>query len=522
MGRTVGHGMGWMVLGTVLAKGAAFVSQIVLGIILLPEQFGVYFTALSIAGFVQVVRDGGVREVLVQRGASEYDELAGPVFWLAAAMNTGAGLLLAGLAPLLSRVYDQPLTPLLLVIALSLPLSTPAAVQQCRLRIDLRFGVLSRIQMVSALTRHASTIAFALAGLGSRSFVLPLLLVAVVEGVWSFWATRQHRAPWLRAPRISIWGRLLRTGGWMVFQTLANILLDVGAFAVLGLLISDTAIVGVYGFAYNWIAQIGVLLSYNMQQVLFPALTRIAAEPARFRDAAVRALRALMLVGAISCLGLAAVMDPLENLLWHDKWDQAVLPVMILGVFFAFRVSFGLCAAVLMARARFRALSFVTLFEGLGVVGGAALGAWIHGSAAGIALWTGAALAIGRLAGTGIVLGRIGVSFPGVLAAFLPAWLLATLAAAGAVGAERLLGLGALLESAWPAESARELLGSRFGGYAHLAFVQGPRLAFLGGVCSLAFFAAARLVIPRQLSDTISALPGRLGRPLGRMLRIGA
>ncbi len=224
MGHTVGHGMGWMVLGTVLAKGAAFIAQIALGIILLPEQFGVYFTALAIAGFVQVVRDGGVREVLVQRGEAHYSSLAGPVFWLAMAMNLGAGLLLAGVAPALSRLYGQPLTPLLLVIALSLPLGTPAAVLQCRLRIDLRFGVLSRIQMVSALVRHGSTIAFALSGLGAQSFVLPLLLVALVEGVWSFWATRGVRPPWMLAPRVGTWIGLLRTGWWMIFQTLANIL----------------------------------------------------------------------------------------------------------------------------------------------------------------------------------------------------------------------------------------------------------------------------------------------------------
>lgn len=521
MGHTVGHGMGWMVLGTVLAKGAAFIAQIALGIILLPEQFGVYFTALAIAGFVQVVRDGGVREVLVQRGEAHYASLAGPVFWLAMAMNLGAGLLLAGVAPALSRLYGQPLTPLLLVIALSLPLGTPAAVLQCRLRIDLRFGVLSRIQMVSALVRHGSTITFALVGLGAQSFVLPLILVAIVEGVWSFWATRGVRPPWMLAPRVGTWIGLLRTGWWMIFQTLANILLDVGAFAVLGLIVSN-AIVGVYGFAFNWIAQVGVLLSYNMQQVLFPALTRIAAEPVRFRDATLRALRALMLVGAISCLGLAAIMDPLETLLWRHKWDDAVLPVMILGVFFAFRVSFGLCAAVLMSQANYRAFGVVTLLEGLGVVAGGAIGAWASGSAVGIALGTGIALCVGRLAGTGVVLGRIGIPFSRVITAVLPAWALATLAAAAAVGADRFLGLGAWLESIWPAGSADSVLGARLAKYAHPAFVEGTRLVFLGAACGLLFLAMARLVIPRQLADTLSAMPARLARPARRLLQISA
>lgn len=512
-----------MVFGTALAKGAAFIAQIVLGWLLLQEDFGLYFTALAVAGFVQVMRDGGVREVLVQRGAAAYANLAGPVFWLALAMNVAAGAILAGLAPVIAGLYEEPrLTPLLLVIAVSLPLSTPAAILLAKLRIDLRFGVVSRISIVSAIARHGGTIALAYWLKSPMAFVLPLILVAVVEWAWAWWATREERPPWMKAARVREWIGLLKAGYWMIVQTLANVLLDVGSFAVLGLIVTQ-AVVGTYGFAFNWIAQVGVLLSFNMQQVLFPALTRVQDDPARLRDATLRSLRALMLVAAISCLGLAAVMEPLEKLLWHGKWEAAVVPVMVLGVFFAFRVSFGLCAAVLMAAGRFRAFSFLTMAEGVGVMAAGAIGAAIHGDATGIAMWTGAQLAIGRLVATVIVLKPLGIGAGEVLRAGVPAWLLATLAAAAAVMVDRSGGVQSVLAGI---DVARLVSGwgasLKWAQRLDSIATEGARMLVISMACAGLFAVAARVLIAGQVSEALDALPGRVGRPVRAILRLRA
>ncbi|HYE01663.1 MAG TPA: oligosaccharide flippase family protein [Phycisphaerales bacterium] len=512
LGQSVGRGLSWMVAGTLLAKGAAFLTQVVLGWMLSQGDFGVYGTALAVSGLVGIFRDGGVREYLVQRGAAEYRALLGPVFWLAVTLSLATGAVLAACSPLLARLYgDDRLVALLLVIAASLPLSTPAAVLQTRLRVELRFGVLSRIAVVSSALRAGLTILLALLGFGPMSFVLPLFGIALYEGVAAYAATRDR--PWRLPARVRTWGGLLARTKWLVFSSLAGIVLDFGAFAVLALIV-DEGVVGVFYFALNLVAQVGVLLSFNVQQVLFPALARLGDEPDRLREASLRALRALMLAGSAVSLLLAAVADPLEAFLWQGRWEAAVPAIQVLGVLFPFRVSFGLTAAVMLAEGRFRRYSVLTLLEGLAITAGAAVAAALVGSATTIALGAGLVMAAGRAAVTGIELGRLGAPPPRTAAAMAPWWLLALGSAAVALLLDRAAGPGleALLPSGSPGGGRAPLLA--------LLAVQAVRGSLIAAAFLALFAGGARLLLPGPLADALAVGPARAARVARRALRL--
>ncbi|MDX2146917.1 MAG: oligosaccharide flippase family protein [Planctomycetota bacterium] len=521
VGRAVGRGVSWMLLGTGLSKGAAFISQVVLGAMLLSEDFGLFFIAFSVAGFAQVLRDGGVREVLVQRGPDTYTALVGPVFWLALAMNLVAGGLLALSAGQLSEWYGRPeLAPLLLVIAASLPMGTLGAVLQCRLRMDLRFDVISRLTIVSAIVRNGLTIGLAWAGFGAMSFVWPLIAVAVLESAWAYAAVREP--VWRRAPAIRRWANLLRDGKWMIAQTLANILLDVGIFAVLGMIVGES-VVGYYGFAYNWIAQVGVLLSYNLQQVLFPALAQLRDDTERLRVATLRTLRALMLMGAAASIGFSVVMDPLEQLLWNGKWQESVLAVMLLGLFFVFRITYGLTTALLLARGAFRSLFSFTLVEGAGLIAAGSLGAWMFKSAWGIALCVGVWLLVGRTLVCLAVLGPRGLGAPTarVLGSMAPAWLVGTAAGGVAFALDAIIGMRDHVARA--AQLIAPALPEGLPGGAERwagAAASGVRLMIEGLVFVIAFAVLARMFLSTELREATNVAPARIGRVARRMLKL--
>ncbi len=129
LGRATGSGAAWMFAGTIAGKMMSFLAQGVVGWVLTKGDFGVFATAASVAGFIAICRDAGVGQYLVQRGAAEYPRLSGPLFWLAMVFNSIAGLLVAVSAwPLAMHVYDSPeLVPVLLVMALTVPMGTPAS-----------------------------------------------------------------------------------------------------------------------------------------------------------------------------------------------------------------------------------------------------------------------------------------------------------------------------------------------------------------------------------------------------------
>ena len=120
----VGRGFSWLTLSIVAGKVLGAVTQLLLGRWISDEQFGDIAIMLSIATVVKVFQDGGVPQVLVQRGAAAFERSMGAAFWLSMTLACGAGLVLAASAPVVAAVYEAPaLTGLLWIVVISLPLS---------------------------------------------------------------------------------------------------------------------------------------------------------------------------------------------------------------------------------------------------------------------------------------------------------------------------------------------------------------------------------------------------------------
>ncbi|MDX2016047.1 MAG: oligosaccharide flippase family protein [Planctomycetota bacterium] len=525
---SVGAGVSWMALATVIGKLATFFAQIALGWLLSKGDFGVYATAISVAGFVMLFRDGGVRELLIQRGQAQYEKLVGPVFGMAATINLATALTLAALAEPISHAFTQSpedaqrLKPLLWIIAASLPLGTPAAILQARLRMNLQFGILSRIQMISSILRQASTVGFAIAGLGPLSFVLPLFVCALYEGIASWRATRE--APWARSWAPGKWLGLFMTTIWLCFGSVSNFMLDMGDQAVISTMVPSQT-VGTYYFAVMIMAQLGVLMSYNLQLVLMPALTRLKDNRDRLREALLKSLRVLMIVAAPGCLGLAVLMEPVERVLWHGKWDAAVLVVQIFGIFYPLRITFGATTALLQSQGRFRAWSLKTFLEGLCFMGGAALGAHFGARelvpglnhAAHIALGVGLGMLISRSIVLTLSLASVGASFRQRVVCVVPAWLLAVGVAGACWAVDWALvdraGLVAGAQS-WLTDHAK--LGSQLA-ETLVQLVRGGLLFTL--YCAL-YIPAARLLLAQHLREALETMPARLRPRLARLVRL--
>src|SRR2546426_9109659 len=95
MAKSAGRGAAALSGASLALRGLNFLGQVVLGAILIDRDFGLFAIANSVAGFILVLRDGGMQTLIVQRGASEYEELEGPAFWLGLVFNSLAGVLLA-------------------------------------------------------------------------------------------------------------------------------------------------------------------------------------------------------------------------------------------------------------------------------------------------------------------------------------------------------------------------------------------------------------------------------------------
>jgi O-antigen/teichoic acid export membrane protein len=313
----------------------------------------------------------------------------------------------------------------------------------------------------------------------------------------------------------------MRHAGWLMLGALAMNLINMGDYFVIGFVVGP-AVVGVYFFAFQLVAQMTVMLSDNLQQVLFPTLTRLQDEPERLRSATLRTLRAFSFLAAPASLGLAVTIPFIEQVIWQGKFAHDAVPaVQILCLFFAFRLTNGFTMSVLKARGAFQGWFWTTLVEGVGVVAAATLGAWLGGQPWTIALAVGVWAVISRLGITLYAVRPNEITPMEVADALLRPLLLAV--AAGAVVmipswalAERmevwLAPVTALAPAPVPEESGWAFTSQTL----HALLMLGIQ----GVGFSILFLALARLLAARQFADCLDALPARIATVARRLLRL--
>ncbi len=382
-GAAAAHGAAWLGSAALVGKAASFTAQWALGWLLSKDDFALWALAISSSAVVMALRGGGTARILVQRGP-QYTQLVRPTYLIALAINCVLGSAMAAAAPAIAWYFDKPGLPKLIwILAASLPLSTPAMVLLSKLTIDLRFRDVARINAISSVLRHGSSVLFALAGLGPASFVLPLLVTAVFEAVASAraagWVPRGDR------PSRGLLVDIFHSSKWILLGTAGTWLMLMGPFLVVGKLDPDE--VGPLFFGFQIADSATALFAVPLMAVLVPSFVQIRDDRPRLASACVKAYRQTCLTGAAAGFGLAVVADPLIKLLWWTgKWDSVIPVVVLLSSTVLFRSQWLIGYSVLESSGRWRALAWVTLADAAGILAASALGS-MFGGLLSIAIW---------------------------------------------------------------------------------------------------------------------------------------
>lgn len=439
LARATSRGFSWMSVSLVVGRAILFVAQVVLGWILTQEDFGVFAIVAAVIAFAKVFHSGGVPLVLVQRGNDEYERLQGAAFWMGMCFSVGAAIVLAAAAPWIGQIYDEKrLVPLLWILAVTLPLGSPASLLRAKLQLDLRFRAISLITVTRVVIRSVGMIVLAFLGSGIYCFVIPMLFVAVFEDVATYLATRA--TPWLHPARFREWPMLLKDSYWVIFATIFRGLSRNGDVVVLGLLIPQT-LLGCYFFGYQLTIQITYLVALTLRQVLFPVMSKFASQPQRHANAIVRTVRMLMLLAAPASMLIAAIIRPAEEIIWKLKWAEAVPLMQVFSVVAPILILTDVAHSALTSRGQFRRSGLVILAEGLWLMGSAWLAVMLAGTEniTAIAIWIfGLQIAFALVVNT-LVLKTFHIQPMTFLRSVLPQWAVALVPLGAALAVGRLL-----------------------------------------------------------------------------------
>jgi O-antigen/teichoic acid export membrane protein len=366
-------GVIWGAGGALIYQALALFVQTTLTYLVSKAQYGTYGKAFAILTMTMLLQQAGFNEILLRR-ASRLRLWGTVAFWCAGFLGCCGSLLLLMLAYPLGLLYRDHALTVLLLMACPVPLVRsllvlPTAELINRMRFRIHYGLMS----LNAVATSLATLGFAWAGCAEKSFIAAILLIEPLY-VLTLWRIAGSRVR--GGPRFSRWLPLVKDLRFTFGSNTARWMRSSVDPLILGLFASQ-AVVGVYFFAQSMVVQIVRVITLNLSGVLLPALNKIADDPVRQTTAFLRASRAMLLIGAPFCVGLAAVA-PLFVRVFLDvqKWSSLppVLTALALGT--VFRLLDEPAQALISAQGRFRLGFRMAVMTGSAYLLASAIGSW--------------------------------------------------------------------------------------------------------------------------------------------------
>lgn len=334
----------WVTVVRVAAESIGLASTVVLARLLTPGEFGRAALTLILFEIAYSLANEGFGTPLVQRRTIDTGHVRSA---LTMATALGAGLSVA--AALLTLVVVPPVfgaapVGLFLISAPVFLIAGPGAVAQSVLAREMDFRRLGAIEVVALVVNIASTIVFALAGLGAAALVLGRLLQAVVTVCGQVRVARLPLPGWdaRKARDIGRFGTS-SAGAGLLWALTRNI-----DYTIVGAKLGAVQ-AGFYWRAFSLAVEYQNRITAIMQRVALPIYSRAEniddMRALRFRVVRAHSAAIIPLLGLIG-----AVAPTLVPWLYGPSWEPAVVPTQLLALAgVTYPVSAGLGALIFAA-----------------------------------------------------------------------------------------------------------------------------------------------------------------------------
>jgi lipopolysaccharide exporter len=322
--------MKWTAVASGFGLFVQAVQTIAAARLLEPVDVGAFTLCTVILLFVEAVADFGLSAYVIHREDLSNLQLAAlQTAHVVLGWSLGIGVVLV--APLAGRVFGSDLAGRLLALcAVSYFVNPFGGRVEWLLRRDLRFNVISRVQVIAGFAGLVVFLVLALAGVGAMSLAVGYLVRACFAAGQYAWIGRgctlfvsPHEFPWRVA--------LSHFGLPQIGERVMNVLSERLDQLVIGPLAGMEAL-GHYSFARNLLSLPVGRVNSIVTQVALPMLARIQGSQAVRATVYVRLTGALMMINAPYAVGLAVLASAAVPKIFGAEWLPSVPLVQTLAV----------------------------------------------------------------------------------------------------------------------------------------------------------------------------------------------
>lgn len=348
LGRRTARGFMWAIVAAVGGRLISVAALAVVARILVPRDFGLFTFALVYVTYLNTVADLGVATALIYR-ESRIRDAAQVAFSVSLAVGVALFLLTLWVAPFAAEFFGSPAgVPVLRTLAVVFLVRGAAGTHDALCRKELRFKARLLPELGLTGVKAVVTVALALAGFGVWSLVWGQIVgtVAWAAGLWTVvpWRPRRAWPKGLLGPMLSYGKAILAIN---VVAAVVHHADDVLVGRVLGM---DT--LGFYQMGYRIPEMAVILILWQVNTVLFPALSKARAAGEDMGGGYVEAVRWVALLALPAAAGLYLLAEPLVFTLFGDQWGPSIPILRALAVYAAIRALRSPAGDVLKAAGR--------------------------------------------------------------------------------------------------------------------------------------------------------------------------
>lgn len=384
IGIAAARGVFWIGGGQIARQLVQLATSLIFARLLVPDDFGLLGMAIVFTGVAQLFADFGIGAAIVQSRNLERVAFSS-CFWANVAVAAVLVLAIVLAAPLIAGFYADPrVAPVVAVLAFGLLISGLIVVPRAILYKNLHFAELAKAQFFGSLFGAIVAVLLAWRGFGVWSLIIQPLAGSMVT-----LALTVRYAKWL--PRLEFSWASIRDLATFSANVLGTDLLNYANrnadSALIGKFLGSSQL-GYYSLAYQIMLYPLSQVAGVIMRVLFPALSQMQDEQARFRNAYLKSVAAIGVVTFPMMIGLFAVAHDFVVVVFGEKW-LPMLPVLKILCLVGMVQSVGTTVGTLfLSTGKVRTLFYLTLTMTPAVIAAFAIGLrWgIEGVAAGYAI----------------------------------------------------------------------------------------------------------------------------------------
>ena len=314
------------------AQMIGIASTMVLSRLLLPEEVGVYSVGAAVLAIVHVFRDFGVSSYLIREPRLDAAKV-GTCLALSLMIAWLSGAILLATIPLIVSAYALPgLRDVLLILTASLFLIPFSSVRLALLRREMRFDVLMKVEIISALANAGVALLLAVQGYSYASLAwggFAALVATLLVGQYFAVSAPVGR------PSLAEWRSVCSFGG---MSLALNLIIRIGSQApmlMVGKLVGMQA-TGLLSRAMGLSDLLQTIARQTVAPATFAEVSRKLREGHKVDGDYQRAVSYLAVVTIPAALFMMLMARPLLSAMFGANWESAehLVQIFCLGSLF--------------------------------------------------------------------------------------------------------------------------------------------------------------------------------------------